>query len=1058
MKIPLPVRTFVWKIFGSIVIFLLLSENIYSQASCATALLLTPAAACNTGGATPSSRNGNMQNALNATPTGACGGATSTTTYSQWYKFVASGTSQIITVTGLGGSLNSTTTYIEVLSGACAGLTSLACQNANTPLGVSGLTSGITYYVRVYVTANPTGGTVASWAFTICALTTPANDNCGGVTTLTVGAASTSGTLVDATVSGVTSLCSSSSSPDVWYKFSATGKYPIITLSTVGANLTTANPVIELYSGTCAGLTSLGCTSGTSLVAPGTGVTSGLTYYIRVSTTGLTSPVTAGTYTFKIAVANPTNSATATQTTTPTTVSPIVDYGKSYINITKGINGGTIEPGDVLEIRATFVVKGTTNGTAYNISFTDNVPLNTTYIASSLKTITNEGKTYQSFGDGAADNDGGTISGSAITINMGVGATASSGGFLSYRSKPSFYNSSCIIVAAYRVTVNSAAAYGTKVPVGYGTISYNDYTGVVTSKTFGADTIMLYPNYGICSNTVGTNAITSEFGGTFGSGKAKNRTPSSKIPSNYTDTIFTNNSPQDYYYGITNNTSAAGTGYSTVNTWAYPDNSVTPNSHRLFSLEDIIGDHTNALSPLLGNPPADTVSSSTGGYMAFINAAYRTDTAFLDTISNLCPNTYYQYSAWFRNMCPKCGCDSNGVGATGAGYIPTAVNDSSGVYPNLTFNINGYDYYTTGNILHTAQWIQKGFTYLADSNTNSMIINVRNNAPGGGGNDWVIDDIGVATCSPNVALTPNKPDTLCMGADDTVRFKVSSYFNSYTYYQLEKSTDGGVTWTSPGADTTGAGDTGTGTPVYNSGTGNYEYVATRYYPLNTTDTLTTYRLIVATTSGNLSNSNCSAYATAQKMVVSYNCMSVLATNFILFKGRLDDDYGKLQWVITNEAPNTTYIVERSTDQIHFEDIGTVDGDAVEGLNTTYNFTDPKEISQPTYYRINLVTGNYHKYSSIVLLSNSEINFDVQSVTSPFNDWLSFDMTAPDNAISTFTLIDLYGQVVAQQKQNVTKGMNNVKMYNLGNLASGTYTLQVYYNGELINKRVIKLMQ
>ena len=339
-----------------------------------------------------------------------------------------------------------------------------------------------------------------------------------------------------------------------------------------------------------------------------------------------------------------------------------------------------------------------------------------------------------------------------------------------------------------------------------------------------------------------------------------------------------------------------------------------------------------------------------------------------------------------------------------------------------------------------------------------MIINVRNNAPGGGGNDWVIDDIGVATCSPNVALTPNKPDTLCMGADDTVRFKVSSYFNSYTYYQLEKSTDGGVTWTSPGADTTGAGDTGTGTPVYNSGTGNYEYVATRYYPLNTTDTLTTYRLIVATTSGNLSNSNCSAYATAQKMVVSYNCMSVLATNFILFKGRLDDDYGKLQWVITNEAPNTTYKVERSTDQIHFEDIGTVDGDAVEGLNTTYNFTDPKEISQPTYYRINLVTGNYHKYSSIVLLSNSEINFDVQSVTSPFNDWLSFDMTAPDNAISTFTLIDLYGQVVAQQKQNVTKGMNNVKMYNLGNLASGTYTLQVYYNGELINKRVIKLMQ
>jgi len=33
------------------------------------------------------------------------------------------------------------------------------------------------------------------------------------------------------------------------------------------------------------------------------------------------------------------------------------DMGKSYINITKGVNGGTVEPGDTLEIRASFVVK-----------------------------------------------------------------------------------------------------------------------------------------------------------------------------------------------------------------------------------------------------------------------------------------------------------------------------------------------------------------------------------------------------------------------------------------------------------------------------------------------------------------------------------------------------------------------------------------------------------------------------------------------------------------------------------------------------------------------------
>src|SRR5205085_3296130 len=109
--------------------------------------------------------------------------------------------------------------------------------------------------------------------------------------------------------------------------------------------------------------------------------------------------------------------------------------------------------------------------------------------------------------------------------------------------------------------------------------------------------------------------------------------------------------------------------------------------------------------------------------MLVINSSYKTDTAFQYTVSNLCPNTYYEISAWLRNICFKCGCDSNGLGATGgAGYIPYAANDSSGVQPNLAFDINGDDYYTTGNLKYygtgpttsdtSNKWVKKGFTYL----------------------------------------------------------------------------------------------------------------------------------------------------------------------------------------------------------------------------------------------------------------------------------------------------------------------------------------------------------
>jgi hypothetical protein len=730
----------------------------------------------------------------------------------------------------------------------------------------------------------------------------------------------------------------------------------------------------------------------------------------------------------------------------------VVDYGKSFINISKGNNGGTIEPGDTLEIRATFVVK---SGTAYNASFADAVPANTTYIANTLRILTNEGKIYQQWTD-ASDGDPATITGSSILINLGTGADNINGGTVANTAKPSFFNGACIMVVSYRLVVT--APLGTILDLGNGSFSYQKTsTAATTVVTFPSANAVVYKNYGMCSNTVGANTILSESGGTFGSGSAKDRVASAKVPANYTYALFNSTSgmPNDYYYGVSNNTSGGSTtAYSISNSWNIPDNS-SP-SHRIFGVWDIIGDHTGATNPLLGNAPTDDNTGQSGGYMVVINAAYRTDTAFLDTVNNLCPNTYYQYSAWFRNICSKCGCDSNGKGASSASYIPTAPGDSSGVYPNLTFNVNGADYYSTGNMLHTGQWIQKGLTYLTGPTQTSMIIHIRNNAPGGGGNDWAIDDIAVASCLPNIDLTPNKPDTLCQGSDDTVRFKVSSYFNNYTEWQLEKSMDNGVTWSSPGNDTTGAAPAGSSVPVFNNSSNEYEYLVTRYFRLSATDTLTKYRLTVASSASNLSNSNCAITGSASKIIRGINCLGVLATNIISFKGNAENSFAKLQWISTNETGNIIYNIERSDDQINFYNVGTVQGNAGEGLGSTYHFMDAKAIGATTYYRINMVSNPYNKFSTIVLLSNAGINFDLKALTNPFSDWLSFDLTVPDDDVASFTLIDMFGRIVKQQKQNLSKGLNNVRLYNLSNLPEGTYTLQARSSDNIINKKVIKI--
>jgi len=894
----------------------------------------------------------------------------------------------------------------------------------------------------------------------LASLGQPVNDNCNAATLLTENPTCTNLTLQTLKsalpTAGITSACGNASSADVWYNFVATSRYPVITISSLGSSFKAAVPVIQVLSGICTGFTSLGCVTGTAAanslafttgtVVGGAGLTIGTTYYVRIYTNTNTGTPIGNNWGFSICVAD-VAAAAAT-----------VDYGKSYVNVTKGTNGGTTEPGDTLEIRATFVVR---TNIAYNSSFTDNIPANTTYVPGTLRVLTNEGKIYQQFTD-ASDADAGKISGTAVTIGLGTGANASNGGTVTNTSKPSFYGGTCIMVASYRVVVNNAIGYGTAIPVGFGKFFYSSSAGIVNTISFPADTIIAYKNYGICANTVGTNAIISEFGGTFGSGKIKDRVASSKVPANYTYSTFSSTAgmPNDYYYGVSNNTSGGTTnalGYSVLNTWAYPDNSQVP-SHRIFSVWDIIGDHTGALNPLTGNPATDDNNNVTGGYMVVINASYRTDTAFLDTVYNLCPSTYYQYTAWFRNICSKCGCDSNGTGATSAsGYIPTGPGDSSGVHPNLTFNINGYDYYTTGNMNYTGQWIQKGFTYETGPTQTSMVINIRNNAPGGGGNDWAIDDIGVATCSPNMILTPNKPDTLCLGADDTVRFQVNSFFNNYTQWQLQQSADGGTTWTSPGIDTTGQSASGSSVPVYVPADNQYEYTVARYYRLLAVDTSILYRITVASTPANLSNANCAFSTATPKLVKGVDCMIILPANFILFKGQLNNDLASLQWIVSDEIANTFYDVERSYDGTNFESIARVEGNADQSLQASYNFTDNKIVAGINYYRIKMVSNNYYKYSSIIMVSNSTINFDIKSLVNPFTSFVSFEITVPKNDDALFIVRDIYGRIIQQKKQSVTEGINSITLYDFDNIPPGTYILQVKYEDNLVARKMVKVL-
>src|SRR5215213_11428805 len=119
----------------------------------ASAQLITSSTTC-------SNTAGTVFAATNEINASTCTGAT--VRYDVWYKFVATSSSPTVTLSGVGAGFPNP--RVEVLSGITVG-TTLNC--GTSPLTMSGLNVGTTYYIRVYTLTTSTP-TAANGVFNIC--------------------------------------------------------------------------------------------------------------------------------------------------------------------------------------------------------------------------------------------------------------------------------------------------------------------------------------------------------------------------------------------------------------------------------------------------------------------------------------------------------------------------------------------------------------------------------------------------------------------------------------------------------------------------------------------------------------------------------------------------------------------------------------------------------------------------------------------------------------------------------------------------------------------------
>ena len=188
------------------------------------------------------------------------------------------------------------------------------------------------------------------------------------------------------------------------------------------------------------------------------------------------------------------------------------------------------------------------------------------------------------------------------------------------------------------------------------------------------------------------------------------------------------------------------------------------------------------------NVPEDHTPGDVNGYMMVVNASFSPGVFFVKTVDGLCPNTTYEFAAWIMNV-----------------LIPSACG-GAGIKPNITFTIET----TSGMVLQTYQtgdipatsfpvWKQYGFFFSTAAATNSVVIRMTNNAPGGCGNDLLLDDITFRPCGPLVtASIVGSPNSVDVCADNnsvyTLQATISPGYND-PVYQWQVSTDSGASWT-----------------------------------------------------------------------------------------------------------------------------------------------------------------------------------------------------------------------------------------------------------------------
>ncbi len=181
----------------------------------------------------------------------------------------------------------------------------------------------------------------------------------------------------------------------------------------------------------------------------------------------------------------------------------------------------------------------------------------------------------------------------------------------------------------------------------------------------------------------------------------------------------------------------------------------------------------------------------------------------------------------------------------------------------------------------------------------------------------------------------------------------------------------------------------------------------------------------------------------------------LPIELLSFNGEVEEPNVKLFWITATEINNDYYTVEKSSDGINFEYLGTVKAKGTTTTISHYDLYDTKPFPV-NYYRLKQTDiGGKYTYSEIVSITfEKEMMFSVFPNPAGSNEpvYVSFDKSSSPSV--ELSIYDITGRQIISRNIHLLNGKNNAIRINDIELAKGIYMIRLYDGTNLKAKKLI----